>query len=220
MGRKNEQKKMLDLSTVPFFGDIAGKIIKERRGFLNRKRFYTLWEAVKNLRSQDQPVAEVGVFRGGSAKFILKSLEFFKKKNRFYIFDTFSGHIEVNKEFDGEHRVGKNFCNTTKEEVSEYLSGFAVSIFKGDFKKTSIEIDHLWNFGLVHLDVDVYPTTVFALDFFYKHTVVGSMIVVDDYGNVQCGGVRKAVDEFANNNMGEFIMFYIQTGQALLIRIN
>jgi hypothetical protein len=35
MGRKNEQKKMLDLSTVPFFGDIAGKIIKERRGFLS-----------------------------------------------------------------------------------------------------------------------------------------------------------------------------------------
>lgn len=214
--RKN---KLLDVSTIPHFADIATEIRKEYKGCLNRKKYYTLWQAVENLGPEDQPIAEVGVFRGGSAKFILKSLEFFEKKNRLYIFDTFCGHVEIDESVDGFfHSVGRNFCNTTVEEVTEYLKEFEVSIFEGDFKETSRDIDHLWNFGLVHLDVDVYPTTIFALNFFHRHTVAGSMIVVDDYGNIQCGGVTKAVDEFVSNNVGEFMMFYIQTGQALLLK--
>ena len=51
-------------------------------------------------------------------------------------------------------------------------------------------------FGLVHLDVDVYPITRFCLDFFGPRMVSGGVIVLDDYGTTTCEGVKKAVDEF------------------------
>ncbi|GAG40796.1 unnamed protein product, partial [marine sediment metagenome] len=79
-------------------------------------------------------------------------------------------------------------------------------------------IDQIPNFGMVHIDVDVYPVTKFCLEFFEKHTIPGSILIVDDYGNLNCKGAKKAVDEVIQTN-SHFKMFYLLTGQALLVRI-
>lgn len=71
---------------------------------------------------------------------------------------------------------------------------------------------------MVHIDVDVYPVTTFCLDFFKNRTLPGSVIIVDDYGNLSCNGLKIAVDEFVRANLN-FKMFYLLTGQALIIKI-
>lgn len=51
--------------------------------------------------------------------------------------------------------------------------------------------------ALLHLDVDVYAPTAFALDSLYDRIVSGGLIVIDDYGTVS--GATVAVDEFASS---------------------
>jgi hypothetical protein len=72
---------------------------------------------------------------------------------------------------------------------------------------------------MVHIDVDVYPVTKFCLEFFEKRTIPGSILIIDDYGNNYCKGLKKAVDEYLRANY-HFKMFYLLTGQALLVKIS
>jgi len=71
----------------------------------------------------------------------------------------------------------------------------------------------------VHIDVDVHPVTTFCLEFFKHRTVPGSILIIDDYGNLSCKGLKKAVDDFVQAN-SLFKMIYLLTGQALLIKVN
>jgi hypothetical protein len=214
---KNANKK-IDLKTIPDFYEIATKVIEEKRTFLYYDRLYTLWQAVLRLNSSDWPIAEIGAYKGGSAKFIIEALNKNSLTNKFFVFDTFEGHAVVDDQVDGWHKVG-SFDDTSYEEVKAYLNSPNVVLHKGNFLKTAQLIDQIPDFGMVHIDVDVYPVTKFCLEFFEKHTIPGSILIIDDYGNNNCKGLKKAVDEYTIANF-HFKMFYLLTGQAILIKIS
>ena len=46
----------------------------------------------------------------------------------------------------------------------------------------------------------------------------GSIVIIDDYGNNYCKGLTKAVDEYTGAS-SDFKMFYLLTGQALMIKL-
>jgi hypothetical protein len=209
--------KKIDLKTIPEFSEIAKKVIEDQRTFLDYDRLYTLWQGILGLNSSDCPIAEVGTYKGGSAKFIIETLNRHKLHNKFFVFDTFEGHAVVDEKVDGLHRPG-NFGDTSYEEVKAYLDAPDVAVYKGNFLETAQHIEHISNFGMVHIDVDVYPVTKFCLEFFENRTRVGSLIVVDDYGNNYCQGLKKAIDEYICDN-SYFKMLYLLTGQALLLKI-
>ena len=210
--------KKMDLKTIPDFSDLAAEVIAEKRTFLDYDRLYTFWQAVSGLESSDLPIAEVGAYRGGSAKFILEALKKANFNNEFYVFDTFEGHAVVDEQVDGPHEVGQ-FSETSYEEVKAYLAGPNVAVHKGDFLETASHIEHISNFGIVHIDVDVYPVTKFCLEFFGKRTMPGSILIIDDYGNNYCKGLKKAVDKYNGAN-SQFKMIYLLTGQALMIKLS
>jgi hypothetical protein len=210
--------KKIDLKTIPDFREIAASVIEEKRTFLDYDRLYTLWQGVLSLESADYPIAEIGTYKGGSAKFIIEALNKYNFKNKFYVFDTFEGHAVVDEKVDEWHKVG-SFDETSYEEVKAYLNAPGVTIHKGNFLETAQLIEHIPNFGMVHIDVDVYPVTKFCLEFFEKRTIPGSTLIIDDYGNNYCKGLKKAVDEYLRAN-SHFKMFYLLTGQALLIKIS
>ena len=56
------------------FGEVAARVIRDRRTYLNVDRLYTLWQAVESLPAAARAVAEVGVYRGGSAWFVAEAL--------------------------------------------------------------------------------------------------------------------------------------------------
>jgi hypothetical protein len=72
------------------------------------------------------------------------------------------------------------------------------------------------SFGFVHLDVDVYPTTVFCLRFFAPRLAEGAVMIIDDYGVITC--VKRAADEFVAE-FPQFRLWHLLTGQAILSRI-
>lgn len=135
-------------------------------------------------------VAQLGVYRGGSAKIIA---ECFKNTGRkIYLFDTFEGlPCEVKP---GESKL---FSDVNFEEVKEFLGGYPDILFmKGFFPDTAKDLSSK-TFSFVYLDGDMYESIKDGLNFFYPKLSPGGVILIDDYGSPKWTGVKKAVEEFA-----------------------
>jgi hypothetical protein len=215
-----EAFKRVDIRQLMPFGEVAARVIRDGRTYLNVDRLYTLWQAVEALPSTARAVAEVGVYRGGSAWFVADALRRRGREVPFYVCDTFEGHVEVDESLDGLHRPGVQFTRVKAEKVAKYLRGFPfVRVEVGDIRETAPTFASERAFGFVHLDVDVYPITRFCLEFFGPRLVSGGVIVADDYGTTTCEGVKKAVDEFGAGNPG-FRILHLLTGQAVVTKLS
>jgi|KBSMisStandDraft_5_1062788.scaffolds.fasta_scaffold117566_2 O-methyltransferase len=214
-----EAFKRIDIRQLVPFGEIADRVIRDGRTYLNVDRLYTIWQAVESLPPSARAVAEVGVYRGGSAWFMADALRRSGREMPFYVCDTFQGHVEVDDSVDGVHRPGVQFTRVKAEKVAKYLREFPfIRMQVGDIRETAPAFAGESAFGLVHLDVDVYPITRFCLDFFGPRVVPGGMMVMDDYGTTTCEGVKRAVDEFTASNPG-FRVMHLLTGQAVVTRL-
>ena len=212
----NAEKK-IDLRELESFAPIAWRVRQDNRTFLHFDRLYTLWQGVTALPIDATATAEIGAYRGGSARFIAEAMRSCNRELPFYVCDTFQGHVEVDESLDGVHEVAKQFSATNADRVSRYLRMFTnVHLLDGDIRETAPLIPGEHRFGLVHIDVDVYPITKFCLEWFAPRVVRGGTIVVDDYGFTTCLGARKAVDDFVRATP-RFRMLHLITGQAVLI---
>lgn len=209
--------KKLDLRRLAGFGELAVRIREQKRTYLNLDRLYTLWQGITTLPADAAAVAEVGAYKGGSARFIAEAMRLAGRELPIYVADTFEGHVEVDDTVDTRHKVATQFRTTSAERVARYLRDWpSVRLLVGDIRETSAAMQHESRFGLVHLDVDVYPITRFCLDFFATRLVRGALVVVDDYGFTTCPGAKQAVDEFVAARPG-FRMLHLLTGQAVII---
>lgn len=164
--------KKIDLRTIDIFGPIASQIRRKNRIFLHVDRLYTLWQGVVSLPEDATAVAEVGAYRGGSARFVAEAMRATNRELPFYVCDTFRGHVEVDDAVDGLHAIGAQFTKTDAAAVAYYLRRFtAVQIIEGDIRETTARIKNEHRFGLMHIDVDVYPITKYCLEFFAPRTV-------------------------------------------------
>ena len=214
-----EAFKRIDIRQLMPFGEIADRVIRDGRTYLNVDRLYTIWQAVESLPPTAHAVAEVGVYRGGSAWFMAEALRRSGREMPFYVCDTFQGHVEVDGSVDGLHQPGVQFTRVKAEKVAKYLREFPfIRLQVGDIRETAPAFAGERAFGLVHLDVDVYPITRFCLDFFGPRVVPGGVMVMDDYGTTTCEGVKRAVDEFAASHPG-FRVMHLLTGQAVVTRL-
>ena len=214
----NAQKK-IDLRRVEGFGQLAERIRAEGRTYLHLDRLYTLWQGLVGMPPSGDVVVEIGVFKGGSVKFIAETLRQRGRSRPVYACDTFTGHAVVDEARDGRHQVDKQFTGVDLAQVEAYLRDYPeVRLVAGDIHVTATVLDAVDAFGLVHIDVDVYPPTKFCLERFAPRVVVGGLVVVDDYGFKTCPGARRAVDEFAAANP-QFRLLHLMTGQAVLTRV-
>jgi len=143
------------------------------------------------VRGMDGCVAEVGVYRGGSALLLCRA----NPDSEIFIFDTFEGLPEPSG-FDNTHLKG-DFSDTSEQQVRKLLAGYRnCRIYKGLFpEETGHHIqDKL--FKLVHLDVDIYTSYKNSLEFFYPRMVRGGIVIMDDYASGYCLGAKKAIDNF------------------------
>lgn len=154
--------------------------------------FFNLYQLVLKTRKLPGEIAELGVYRGGSAKL----MALLKGDKPLHLFDTFEGMPTVRADVD-RHEAG-DFANTSLEAVRQYLSGFRnILFYKGLFPDSAKPLaGKSITFSLVHLDADIYESTKAGLEFFYPRTVKGGTILSHDYRNLHCPGVKKAYDEF------------------------
>ncbi|GAF05786.1 TylF/MycF/NovP-related O-methyltransferase [Saccharicrinis fermentans] len=197
---------------------VSRVIVHSERKFKDRNRFYTIWFVLEGLRKKniEGDLAEVGVFKGETAKVIHHLMP----ERSLYLFDSFSGLPAqvIREDCDGTVRPQTvNFEQTSKEEVEKYMKGnHRVEIREGIFPDTAADLkEH--TFAFVHLDADLYKSTLDGLQFFYPRLAPGGSVLVHDY-NHNWEGVRKAVDEFEMTVPEQFVELYDMYGSVLLTK--
>lgn len=168
---------------------LSRRIKKDQTMVLSDLEAYQVYMAVERTSKLDGDIAEVGVFKGGSAKLICEA----KGEKVLHLFDTFEGLPDI-CEMDDPEQVGKGQCLSSFETVKKYLEKYPyVYIYKGIFPSTADPVKNK-RFSFVNLDVDLYESTLNCLEFFYYRMNAGGIIISHDY--TFHTGVKKAIDGF------------------------
>ena len=145
-----------------------------------------LISALRAAKDIDGDIAEVGTARGGSARLIAE----YSNGKTIHAFDTFEGDPEIGVD-DSWSWKGRYACSL--EEVREYLKGLPVELHKGLFPDSAASFKAC-RFSFVHLDVDLYKSTLDCLRFFYPRLNPGGILIV--HGYLIASGVNRALSEF------------------------
>ncbi len=198
--------------------DVPAVIKKLERKFKDRNRFYSIWFALEAIKNKNIPgdIAEVGVFKGETAKLIHHLMP----ERSLFLFDSFSGLPAqiIREDCDGTVRPQTvRFDQTSKAQVKKHIKGNShVDIREGIFPETAKGLEKNI-FAFVHLDADLYQSTLDGLQFFYPRLSAGGSILIHDY-NHNWEGVRKAVDEFERTVPEQFVELIDMYGSVLLTK--
>ncbi len=172
-------------STLKYDGVFEELFSRRERGMemsLTKDEAYTLYSGALAVRHLEGAMAEVGVYRGGSARFICEA----KGDKDLYLFDTFEGMPESRISAAIDTWQGKTHATTSIGEVRSRFSGHKnIYLVKGIFPD-SISGYPEFDFGnkrfcFVNLDVDLYQSTLDALEYFYPRMVLYGRIVSHNY---------------------------------------
>jgi len=169
-----------------------------------RRLIATLWlsRAALSLPAGGDFV-ETGVYNGGTAILLIKSLLQFDTCNRqFWGYDSFEGLPDiVTADRKGGGAVGKKgLFRTTEELFYQNLKTFSADVkpsilhvTKGYFNDT-LPQTAVQSIAFLRLDGDVFSSTWDALVHLYPKVVPGGYIYVDDYASFN--GCKSAVDMY------------------------
>ncbi len=182
---------------------------------LSKQSLFMLYQLVQLTLSVSGDVAELGVYKGGSAKMTARILQDKSSAKTLYLLDTFTGMPPLTNEEYDSHRAG-DFVDTTIHGVREYLKECEnVEFVQGLFSHTLPTLTNR-KFSFVHIDADIYSSMKEACEFFYSKLPVGAVMLFDDYGSPTCIGAKKAVDEFFADKKERPISLF--TGQAFIYK--
>lgn len=217
--RRSTYLKLKGLETLAIsqdddFWNLHAESLEANRGGPTMTEKYNIYALAKATSRLPGVLAEVGVFRGGSAKILCAA----KGESPLYLFDTFEGMPKVNPAVDARWAEG-DFWETRYEEVVTYLSAFPnVHCYKGIFPDSAIgQAPEKQSYRFVHLDVDIHESTHRALQFFYPRLVSGGMIISHDYSALPAPGVKKAFDEFFKDKKETIIPLW--DSQCVVVKI-
>ena len=163
---------------------------RERKLLLSDHEAHQLMRLVRSVEKVTGDMAEVGTYRGASAKLIAEARG--GQPKTLYLFDTFEGLPEL-QDIDRAFFT-KGQYPADLEDVAQYLSTYRdMALYQGLFPDTAGPIKNKV-FSFIHLDVDLYESTRDALSFFYPRMARGGIIVSHDY--LTAPGVTKAIREF------------------------
>lgn len=160
-------------------------------------RGYVEWIRSQNIEGN---VAECGVFRGDSAKYI----NYYFPDRKLYLCDTFEGFDESDMQYERAHSESFEksrfsdrtfFVETGISFVMEKMSyPEKVVIKKGYFPESMQGVED--RFCFVNLDMDLYVPMLNGLRFFWDRMESGGCILLHDYFSGVFKGVKQAVDTF------------------------
>jgi O-methyltransferase len=180
-------------------------------------KFVHLLEAMNYLRVAGgagqvlpQTFFEFGCHSGRTFSAAINASRYLRMDNaEFFAFDSFEGLPATNEAEDGYFQTG-TFCTSRADfvRIVKEKTGMLTpdsNIVQGFYcdSLTPALQAHMPKAGVVHIDVDLYSSTVDVLRFLKPLLVSGSLLVFDDWycfpgGTLQ--GERKALAEFLEAN--------------------
>ena len=194
-------------------GEFGQFLLLTRGTLLSQEKCYFLYSLFLRTTTVLGDAAECGVYQGGAAA-MLASLVGRCPPKHLHLFDTFTGIPVCNPEFDCL-KVG-DFGDVKLEDVKKKVGYEGIVRYHvGKIPDTFIGLEGMV-FSFVHVDVDVYPSYVACLEFFWPRLSAFGVMVLDDYGHHDCPGARKAVDEFFAKRQEKPIALH--QGQAFVVK--
>lgn len=130
------------------------------------------------------------------------------------MFDTFEGLPSTNEKDDVS--MNKNQYSASYDLVSRYLQNYPrIFLHRGFFPRETSDRVKDKKFAFVHLDVDLYQSTLESLEFFYPRMSKGGIILSHDYSSLK--GVNSAFNEFFADKPESIIE--LSTSQCLVVRV-
>jgi O-methyltransferase len=180
-------------------------------------KFIHILEAMNYLRVAGvngdvlpQTFFEFGCHSGRTFSAAVNAARFLRMRDvDFFAFDSFEGLPQTNEIEDGYFQTGTFF--TSKDDfwrIVKRRTGVRLAdrqIIKGFYNESLKEVvrNRMPKAGVIHIDVDLYSSTVDVLDFIAPLLVEGSVILFDDWHTFPGGslmGERRAMAEFMLEN--------------------
>lgn len=164
-------------------------------------KMFNQWDLFRRIPEGD--IVEVGVFKGASLARLLAFRKLMNHEGRVWGFDTFAEFPD--SEYDQcfiDNFTAHAGHPLSASEISFYLDENGhdnYSLVQGDIHDTI----PLWlhqrspNIALLHIDVDAYEPTKFALSRLLPYMAKGGIIMFDDYAH--CEGARRATNEILHS---------------------
>ena len=179
-------------------------------------RYSTIALAINTIQNEKikGSFAELGVYKGETSQII----HLLAPERKLYLFDTFEGfpseYLEI---MDDSHRYKDTNVELIKKTIGNMNN---IVIKKGMFPETAVGLESEF-FSFVHLDVDLYYSTLKGLEFFYPRVSKGGYIIVHDYNNPNESnmGVLKAVKEFFSKKPEKIIEIPDIYGSVIIRKI-
>jgi hypothetical protein len=175
-------------------------------------KFDHIMEAINYIRVAGLPHCyyEFGCHSGRTFSAALRAFEYFRMSDyKAYAFDSFKGLPKTEKKIDGIFKTGSYSTNLSEfESAVRKLSGkkpVSYSSIVG-FYEQSLKTEQsrsLGSPGVIHIDVDLYSSTVSVLEYLKDKIIPGSVILFDDWYcfNINTlSGEKKAMEEFLIEN--------------------
>ena len=167
---------------------LVSQVRRQRRSLLTAYESYTVFSCGRAYAHLPGAMAEVGVFEGGSARLLCEV----KGEKELHLFDTFTGLPPSSSHDRNVHRENQYRCSL--ESVQNYIKAYPnVHFHPGLFPDSAKDMEKK-TYCFVHLDVDLYDSTLAGLEYFYPLLIPGGVILSHDYSLLV--GVRKAFDDF------------------------
>jgi hypothetical protein len=189
--------------------ELIRRVFRDNRSLMTT---YEMWMIFSLARAQSKmpgAFAEVGVFKGASAKIISEV----KGDKPLHLFDTFEGLPESSTHDRGVHKVGQYAASL--ESVRDYLEEYSnLHFYKGLFPDSAVNVSDD-KFSFAHFDVDLYEGTKACLEYFYPRRIPGGIMITHDYDIL--AGVQKAFKEFLADKPEGLIE--LPTTQCMIVKL-
>jgi len=177
---------------------------------LDTPRLANLWQLCR-MTNPGGNIIEIGSFKGGGALHLSNSCP----ERTVIVCDSFEGFDRLDPKLD-KNFDAKMFRKTSQERVEELFRsrGRKYRVVAGFFPQSCAGVE-LGSISFVHLDADLYKSTIESLEYLDKRMVNRSLLVLDDYFR-RADGVNQAVGEFTARHKS-WTAFPLFPGQGLLI---
>lgn len=201
------------------FYEVASAVVEEGRTMLSVEDLYTLWQAVENVPSDGGAWAEVGIYQGGTIKFLVEAAAALGRgEPELHGFDLFDAPPPEYLAPEIRAAMEKKSEAVSVDEVGSYLERFAaVTLHAGDVADTLPALpERSWS--LVHIDVNFLEPTLAALRYFAPRVVPGGVVVLDDYADPDVPGVAAAVAEWLVGDPAGWQRWRSATDQLVVVK--
>jgi O-methyltransferase len=177
-----------------------------------------LWAAAHAAKREGDFV-ECGVYTGIFSLAVCDYIDFNKTGKRFWLFDTFAGHPDDQK--DAAERLAytseiveaySDHYEMTKAKFAKYPQA---TLVRGQVPGTLATVP-INKVCYLSIDMNLWKPEIAALDYFWPKLVPGAIVVLDDYGRSQFPLLCEKEDRWAAAHSVEILT--MANGQGLMIK--